>query len=81
MERTVIAALGPIASSIASKLASGDRIKEGERSFLLLYSMAGDMKDLRSELSSLSVGIRELRDSVNELRVDIARLNGRLAER
>jgi len=81
MERTVIAALGPIASSIAAKLTSGDRIKDGEKNFLLLYSMAGDMKDLRTELSTLSTGIRELRDSVNELRVDIARLNGKLGER
>ena len=81
MERTVIAALGPIASSVAARLTSGDRIKDGEKSFLLLYSMAGDMKDLRIELSTLSVGIRELRDSVNELRVDIARLNGKLGER
>jgi len=81
VERTVIAALGPIASSVAARLTSGDRIKDGEKSFLLLYSMAGDMKDLRIELSTLSVGIRELRDSVNELRVDIARLNGKLGER
>lgn len=81
MERTVIAALGPIASSVAAKLTSGDRIKDGEKNFLLLYSMAGDMKDLRTELSNLGIGIRELRDSVNELRVDIARLNGKLGER
>jgi hypothetical protein len=81
MEQTVIAALGPIASAIAAKLASGDRIKDGERSFLLLYSMAGDMKDLRTELFALSTGIRELRGSINELRVDVARLNGKLGER
>lgn len=81
MERTVIAALAPIASSIATRLTSGDRIKDGERSFLLLYSMAGDMKDLRTELFALSTGIRELRDSINELRVDVARLNGKLGER
>jgi len=43
--------------------------------------MAGDMKDLRTELFALSTGIRELRGSINELRVDVARLNGKLGER
>jgi hypothetical protein len=81
MEQAVIAALGPIASSIAARLTSGDRIKDGEKNFLLLYSMAGDMKDLRTELFALSTGIRELRGSINELRVDVARLNGKLGER
>lgn len=78
IERAIISMLGPLASEIATKVSSGSSVKREDRNFLLLYSMASDIKELRHDFNGLKEGIHDLRESVNQLRVDIARLNGKL---
>jgi len=73
-----IARLAPIASSIISRLISGEKVKGSEQLFILLFSMAQDMKEMRASFASLNDTSHKLVEGITELRVEIALLRGRL---
>ncbi len=78
MDYSVLAQLSPLAATIIDKLVSGGKVSSSDKSFVLLYSMASDIKELRQEFNDLSHALRELKDTLSELRVDVARLNGKV---
>jgi len=78
MDYSVLTQLSPLAATIIDKLVSGGRVSSNDRNFVLLYSMASDIRELRAELNDLSHAIRDLGNALSELRVDVARQSGKL---
>jgi hypothetical protein len=80
-----LSALAPIASALISKLGTGQKLKEGEQIFVLLYSIAEDNRELKDEMKKLredfgrfNNALYQLSELVNELRAETAFLKGKL---
>ena len=78
MDYSILTQLSPLAATIIDKLTSGSKVSSNDRTFVLLYSMASDIRELRAGFNDLSHAIKELGNNLNELRVDVARLNGKI---
>ena len=69
--------LSPVAAGIIDRLTKGESVKASERGFILLYSIAQDVKELRADISGLNDAVHGLTGLINELRVETALLRGR----
>jgi hypothetical protein len=71
MAYDIISVLAPVAGKVIEKLMSGTPTKNDEVSFILLYSMARDISELKTKFDRFA-------NDLTELRVAIARLNGKM---
>jgi len=85
MEASLIAAMAPIANAIIARLSSGQKLKDQEQIFILLYSIAEDsretnqeMQRMREDFNRFNDTLHSLNDLVNELRAETAFLKGKL---
>jgi hypothetical protein len=78
MDYSFLTQLSPLAASIIDKLASGGRVSGNDRIFVLLYSMASDIRELRLQFNDLSHAVKELKDGLNDIKVDIAKQSTKL---
>jgi hypothetical protein len=85
MEASLITAMTPIANAIITRLSSGQKLKDQEQIFILLYSIAEDscktkqeMQRLREDFGRFNDTLHSLNDLVNELRAETAFLKGKL---
>ena len=80
-----LTALAPVANTIIGKIGSGQKLKNREQMFVLLYSMAEDnremkqeMKKLREDFGKFNDMLHVLTELVNELRAETAFVKGKL---
>ena len=80
-----LSALAPVASALISKLGTGQKLKDGEQVFVLLYSIAQDnrelkdeMKKLREDFNRFNNALEQLSELVNGLRAETAFLQGKV---
>ena len=85
MDASLIAAMAPIANTIIGRLSSGQKLKNQEQIFILLYSIAEDsretkqeMQKLREDFSRFNGTLHSLNELVNELRAETAFVRGKL---
>lgn len=70
--------LSPLAAGIIDRLTRGESVKAAERNFILLYSIAQNLNELRDDVGNIDEAICNLTRLANELRVETALVRGRL---
>lgn len=69
-----LTALGAIAQPIIARISSGKAVKNQERMFVLLYSMAEDSRETKDEMKKLREDFKRFNDSLHELTKSISNL-------
>lgn len=78
MESSWLQTLAPIANTLLSRISSGEKLRSGEQTFILLYSIAHDIKELRADFQNFHNALSSLSELVNELRTEAAFLKGKI---
>ncbi len=62
-----LSALAPVASALISKLGTGQKLKDGEQVFMLLYSIAQDNRELKDEMKKLREDFSRFNNALDQL--------------